>query len=288
MGEMSGAVGLPLIGAALHPLLGWAIQRATKGGAGMVLLAAVNNIMTALIVVAYLRPGGGWAVSPMEWIAIANGFLFFFGQWFSVMSVKEGDLAVHSSVLGVKILIVALLSIGTGLEAGGWGLLAAVVLAAVAVFLVAGASLDGLKKHRKTVMLTVVACVFFGVNDFVTGRFGAEVGTARWISLMMGTSGVMSLFLLGSRADKLKAVVRDGSARWFVLLAGLCLGVQSLLVNIAFSEFSQPTLSNVVYSTRGVMAVIALCVFGGVAGKTHWGRRAFGSVLMLLALWVAL
>jgi hypothetical protein len=288
MGILTGAVVLPLIGATLHPLLGWGIQRTARAGVGMVLLVGLSNMLTVLVVLAYKRPEGSWYLSGYDWVAVANGVLFFFGQWYSMQSVRKGDLVVHSSVLGVKILVVALLSMGMGLEAGGGSLLAAVLLAAMAVFLVAGASVKGLKSHRLTVILTLIACLFFGVNDFLTGSYGSGVGTARWMTLMMGTAGLMSFVLVLSRLGQLRTLMTSGSAKWFVLLAGGCLGVQSVLVNVAFSEYQQPTLSNVAYSTRGVMAVIWMIVFGGVAGKAHWGRKIGGSGLMLVALWLAL
>ena len=56
--------------------------------------------------------------------------------------------------------------------------LAAVLGAVLAVFLVAGASLAGWRAHRRTVGLTLIACLFFGTNDYLTGQFGSSVGTA--------------------------------------------------------------------------------------------------------------
>ena len=128
-------------------------------------------------------------------------------------------------VLGVKIIVVVFFSIGFGLEAGQPFLLLAVTLATLAVFLVAGASLAGWRAHKKTVGLTLLACLFFGANDFITGSHGSSVGTARWLALMMGTSGVMSLFLVGSRAKQLPALISNRGAIGFVLLAGLMLGI---------------------------------------------------------------
>ena len=286
---MSGAILLPLLGAVLHPILGWAIQSATKRGVSLLLIAGICNIVTVAVVLAWKRPEGSLLhLSGHDWLAIANGVLFFFGQWFSIQSVRRGHLAVHSSALGAKIIVVALLSIGFGLESGRPVLLLAVGLATLAVFLVAGANLAGWRAHKKTVGLTLLACLFFGANDFITGSHGSTVGTARWLALMMGTSGLMSLFLVGSRAKQLPVLIANRSALGFVLLAGLMLGIQSVLVNIAFSEYGQPTLSNVAYSSRGVMAVVWLALFGGVAGKEHWGRRITGSILMIAALWLAL
>lgn len=286
---MSGAILLPLLGALLHPILGWSIQSATKRGVSLILIAGLCNILTVTVVLAWKRPPGSFlTLSSLDWLAVANGILFFFGQWFSIQSVRRGHLAVHSSALGAKILVVALLSIGFGLESGRPFLLLAVTVATLAVFLVAGASLSGWRAHRKTVGLTLLACLFFGFNDFLTGLHGSTVGTARWLALMLGTSALMSVFLVASRAKQLPALLSSGTAKWFVLLAGLMLGIQTVLVNIAFSEYAQPTLSNVAYSSRGVMAVLWLVLFGGVAGKEHWGRRILGSLLMITALWLAL
>jgi hypothetical protein len=286
---MSGAILLPLLGAVLHPVLGWSIQSATKRGVSLLLIAGICNIVTVAVVLAWKRPPGSLLqLSGHDWLAVANGVLFFFGQWFSIQSVRRGHLAVHSSALGAKIIVVALLSIGFGLEVGRPFLLLAVALATFAVFLVAGANLAGWRAHKKTVGLTLLACLFFGANDFLTGAHGSTVGTARWLALMLGTSAVMAVFLVASRARQLPSLITNRAALGFVLLAGLMLGIQTVLVNIAFSEFKEPTLSNVAYSSRGVMAVIWLALFGGIAGKEHWGRRILGSALMIAALWLAL
>lgn len=284
----SGAILLPLIGAMLHPLLGWAIQRAARTGVRMVLLAGISMIMTALVMLAYKRPGGEWVLQGLDWLAMVNGAIFFCGQWFSIQSVRTGNIGVHSSVLGVKILIVAALSVSTGLELGSPSLWLATAVAAIAVFLVAGASWSGLREHRATVALTLIACLFFGINDYLTGRFGSELGTQRWMSLMFGASGLLACCLVYTRRGQARELLANRIGLRFVLLAGLILGVQSVLVNIAFSEYQQPTLSNVVYSTRGVMAVVALFLLGGPAGKKHWPRKLAGSVLMIFALWLAI
>ena len=100
----------------------------------------------------------------MDWLAIANGGAFFLGQWFSTRSVKVGDIAVHSSALGFKVLVVGAFSLMVGLEEGSMGLVMGVGLAIVSVFLVAGGSFAGWREHRVTVGLTLVSCLFFGLN----------------------------------------------------------------------------------------------------------------------------
>ena len=107
---LSGAIVLPLLGAALHPLLGAMIQRATRNGVRMSVVLGFANLMTLGIFAVYLRPDFTHAFTFVDMLAILNGVLFFWGQWFSVQSVREGDLVVHSSALGFKVLIVATLS----------------------------------------------------------------------------------------------------------------------------------------------------------------------------------
>lgn len=285
---LNGAVWLPLIGAILHPFLAWCVQRSTSLGSPLVITVAVANLVTAGIFLCFLEPTGSWDISEKDCWAVANGVFFFLGQWFSIQSVKSGDLAVHSSALGLKVLVVGFLSMWVGLEVGSWSLVMGSVLASLAVFLVAGASMTGWRNHRLTVGLTVLACLFFGLNDFLTGWQSREIGIARWLSLMMGTSGLISLVLLIHRRAELFAIFSSLVASPFILGAGFLLGLQALVVNLAFSTYGQPTLSNVVYSSRGVMAVIFLHLIGRKSAPGLAEKQVAGAALMTLALAIVL
>lgn len=288
MSEFTGAILLPLIGAALHPFLGIFIQKCTRAGLGLTLIVACSNLITALIFALYLNPAGGWRLEGKDWLAVLNGILFFMGQWFSARSLKGGDLAVHSSAMGVKLIIVAALATAVGLETSRPFLIPAAVMACVSVFMVAGGTLAGWREHWSTVGFTLIACVFFGLNDFMTGWQAREIGGPRWLVILFATGGVLSIGLLMARLPQVKALAHSGSTKWFLLAAGCTLGVQALIVNIAFSEFRQPTLSNVAYSTRGVMAVIFLWMLGRGKSGNGLAKQIVGAVLMVLALVLAL
>ena len=285
---LSGAVLLPLIGAILHPLLGWSIQQSTLRGVRLSVIVAVANLLTGLIFLSYLDPIEGWAISGRDWWAIGNGILFFLGQWFSTQSVKSGDLAVHSSALGMKVVIVGFCSMLVGLEPSSWNLVGGVVLATFAVFLVSGGSAEGWRTHRVTVGLTLAACLFFGLNDFLTGWQSRGIGAARWLILMMGTSGLISVGLLVRRREQVGMLVRSPGIAVFVVGAGLLLGLQALAVNLAFSRYGQPTLSNVVYSSRGLMAVGFLYLIGKKSDPRFVKKQSLGALLMVVALVVVL
>ena len=281
---MSGAVGFPLLGAALHPLLGAMVQRATRHGVRMSVVLGFANLLTLAVFAAYLRPDFSIPFRPNDALAVLNGFLFFWGQWFSVQSVRKGDLVVHSSALGFKVLIVATLSASVGLEKAGAGLLGGSLLAALAVYLVTGATAERWKANRATLGLTLLACVFFGTNDFLTGWKNHESGAARWLLLMMITAGALSLCMLLPRWRDVKSMLCARATSWPTLGAGLTLGVQALLVNIAFSRYAEPALSNIAYSTRGVMAVFFVWAVTSRAKSALGWRQLLGAALMVAAL----
>lgn len=289
VGWLSGAIWLPFLGAMLHPLLGMFTQKAAGKGVGMTVIVASANLITLAIFAVYMDAEGGWTIRGQDWWAIGNGVIFFLGQWFSLQSMKVGDLAVHASALGVKVLVVASFSFLVGLEEASFALVLGVVAAVTAVFLVSGGSLAGWKEHRKTVGLTLLACIFFGTNDFLTGWAAQDIGAGRWLLLMMGTSGAISALLLLTRLSQLRALL-TGPPRvaGCVLGAGLCLGTQALFVNLAFSKFQEPTLSNVVYSSRGLMAVIVLWITGASVDHSLRRKQTLGAVLMMGALLIVL
>lgn len=275
---------MPLLGAALHPLLGAMVQCATRHGVRMSVVLGFANLLTLAVFSVYLRPDFSIPFRPNDALAVLNGFLFFWGQWFSVQSVRKGDLVVHSSALGFKVLIVATLSASVGLEKAGAGLFGGAMLAALAVYLVTGATAERWKANRATLGLTLLACVFFGTNDFLTGWKSHGSGAARWLILMMITAGALSLCMLLPRWRDVKSMLCARATSWPTLGAGLTLGVQALLVNIAFSRYAEPALSNIAYSTRGVMAVFFVWAVTSRAKSALGWRQLLGAALMVAAL----
>ena len=284
MDAWSGAIGLPLVGAALHPLIGVMVQRATRVGARLPVLLGCANLLTFVIFALYLDPNFDAPFQKYDALAILNGFLFFWGQWFSIQSVQRGDLVVHSSTLGFKVLLVATFSTVVGLEPAGLGLFGGAILAMVAVYLVAGATFERLKANRVTLWLTLLACVFFAINDFLTGWKNVETGGDRWLMMMIMTSGSMSLGMLALRWRDVMTTFGKTTIALPVIGAGFTLGLQSLLVNLAFSWFQKPALSNIAYSTRGVMAVFFVWILVKRCKEPLGARQLTGAILMVIAL----
>lgn len=286
-GWIGGAVILPFLGALLHPPLGWLFQKGEQLGVRMAVTVGVSNLIAGLMFFCYLRPDWGQAWSGLDAFALLNGVFFFLGQWFSVKAVKAGDLVVHTSALGLKLLVVGFLSLAIGLETGSMGLVAAVVVGAVGIFMLAGGNLSGWRQHRTTLAWTVVGTVFFGVCDVVTAWKASELGSARWLVLMMMASSLCALTLLSRRASTVFSYRKQPRILLILLALGLLMGGQALLVNTAFSVYREPTVSNVVFSTRGLLAIPFLMIvhrkWRGVVG---W-KTTLGSLMILGALILA-
>ncbi len=267
------------------------VQRASRLGARLPVLLGCANVLTFFIFAIYLEPDFSAPFQQYDALAIFNGFLFFWGQWFSIQSVQRGDLVVHSSALGFKVLLVAMLSAFVAvvlLSPETQFLLGGAVLATLAVYLVAGATLDRLKANRMTLWLTLLACIFFATNDFLTGWKSKETGGDRWLMIMMATSGLLSVGMLVLRWRDVRETFGKTVVALPVLGAGFTLGLQSLLVNLAFSWFQKPALSNIAYSTRGVMAVFFVWILVKRCKEPLGTRQLTGAILMVIALGLVL
>ena len=284
MDAISGAIGLPLLGAALHPLLGVLVQRSSKLGVRLPVILGTANFFTLGIFLSYLRPDFSGGVGLGDGLAVLNGVLFFWGQWFSIQSVRKGDLVVHSSALGFKVVFVAAFSASVGLEPAGLGLFAGAMLACLAVYFAAGATLPRLMENRTTLWLTLVACFFFGTNDFLTGWKAQDIGGPRWLILMMGSAAMLSLGMLLPRWGQIKETFGCRERMLPVVGAGLAFGTQALLVNLAFSWYREPALSNIAYSARGVMAVFFVWAVMKRFREPLGRRQLAGASLMIASL----
>lgn len=278
---------LPLLGALLHPPLGWLIQKGEGEGVPMSVTVAVANLATVLLFALYLRPDWSLPWGAMDAFALLNGVFFFGGFWFSVQAVKAGDLVVHTSALGVKLLIVAVLSIAIGLEQGSLALVGAVVLAAVAIFLLAGGNLKGWQKHRATLGWTLVGTTLFGLSDIFSAWKASEIGAPRWLMLMISGSGLCSVLALIPKAKLVRRAVERPKVRWILCGLGLLMGVQAILVNTAFTVYREPMVTNVVFASRGLMTIpFLMLVHRSWRGVVDF-KTLGGAVLMLVAIGMA-
>ena len=117
-------------------------------------------------------------------------------------------------------------------------------------------------------------------------------GSQRFLPVMMGIVGVLSLFLWPLRNAAPTGRPRHAPAYRRPLLAGAaCLGVQSLMFISAVAIYGKATAANVLYSSRGLWSVVAVWTIGHWFGnrEQHLGARVLrwrvcGAGLMLAAI----
>ena len=103
---------------------------------------------------------------------------------------------------------------------------------------------------------------------------------------MLVMSGVSTLILLATRRKKLKEV--SWRRPTWLVLGGIAavMGTQAILINLAFSNYKEPTLSNIVYSVRGLLAIPFVMILqrrlrGVVSPQTAWGALLILGALVL-------
>lgn len=251
----------PLLSAIVYVAGALLLKRAGELGAGTWRMAWVCNT-TAAAVFAPLALLGG-TVPPISawWQPVLVGLLFVVGQVFTFRSLQVGDVSVATPVLGVKIILVALLTtvlLGEKLPKAVW-VAAALSTGAIALL---NATRSASHKHVSlTIALAGLAAAAYAAFDVLVQRWSPAWGVGRFLPIMMGSVGLFSvpMFFLRSRE-----AIPARSARPWLAGGALCLGTQSVMFVATIAKFGQATTANVLYSSRGLWSVLGVWLVG------HW------------------
>ena len=126
------------------------------------------------------------------WQPVVAGLLFFAGQVFTLLALTTGDVSVATPVLGVKILLVALLSVVLIGDPIGARLWTAAALSSVAIALL---NLSPGHPHRRvarTIVLAALGAAAYACFDVLVQKFSPVWGTGRFLPLAMACGAVYS------------------------------------------------------------------------------------------------
>ena len=101
---------LPLISGIVYVVGALLLKRASDLGSDVWRTTRIINYATAAVAVPLWLLGGTIPSSSLWWQPPAAATLFFAGQIFTLLALNTGDVSVATPVLGLKILLVALLS----------------------------------------------------------------------------------------------------------------------------------------------------------------------------------
>ena len=147
---------LPLFSAIVYVVAALLLKRASDLGADIWRSTRIINYTQALMAVPFWLLGGTIPEFSLWWQPVVAGALFFAGQVFTLLALTTGDVSVATPVLGLKIVLVALLSVVLIGDPIGARLWTAAALSSVAIALL---NLSPGHSHRRVARTIVLAAL---------------------------------------------------------------------------------------------------------------------------------
>ena len=284
---------LPLVSAILFVFAALMLKRASDLGADVWRTTRIINYLTAAVAIPLWSLGGTIPAPGLWWEPALASLFFFAGQVFTLLALHRGDVSVATPVLGMKIVLVALL---TGLLLGeppGAQLWTAATLSSIAVALL---NVGPSHVHRRiglTILLAAGGATAYATFDVLVQKFSAAWGTGRFLPIAMTCGAIYSIPL---RRFESKDARRSAApyARWLSAGSAL-LAVQGMMFISAVSLYRQVTSANVLYSSRGLWSVVGVWAVGHwfANREQHLGARVLvwrfvGALMLMIAIMIVL
>jgi len=242
------------------------LKRASDLGADVWRTVRITNLLSAAAAVFLLPFGGTIPAASLLWQPAFAAALFFAGQILTLLALNTGDVSVATPVLGLKIVLVAVLSavlIGDPISPRLW---TAAALSSVAVGLLNVSPGHAHRRVGRTITLAAMGATTYACFDVLVQKWSAAWGTGRFVPIAMACAVVYSLPLrrFESRKIDLREDGQTEDYRPWLATGATCFAVQGLMFITSVSIYRQVTSANVLYSSRGLWSVVGVWAIG------HW------------------
>lgn len=281
---------LPAAAAIGYVLATLFLKRALTAGCSQAQVNLVANLAPALLFQGlWLWPAASdWSHA---WRPLVTAATFLVGQIFTFRALRHGEVSVATPLLGTKVLLTAAFAAGIfGQQlAPQWWFGAAA--SALGVVLVTGATWRALAPRllQPDAMYSLGAAAMFALTDVLVQRWTHHLGVARFVPVMFGVIGLISIGMFGPKAGH-RFLAAPGGSRGALILGSALLGLQALGMAIALGLHESATAVNIVYSSRAVWAVALAWMLARVLGGSEahddpavLRRRLMGSLLLFAA-----
>ncbi len=246
-----------------------------------------------------------WIAFPpqMHWTLVKAALLLtpvqFLGSLTMGLALSKGDVSHVTPIFGSKPLIVTLIASSLALEPATPNLWLASIVVFVALFLLNGKREVILKPWlvlQPVVLLVIVSCACYGINDLVTKYYvnSAKIPVWDFLSINWVVRGlVMAGFLMVYTRKRRESML---PRRWpLAIIAAPVLVVHAVAFVMAMKLTESAIVVNILSSMRGLVSV--LLIFGlGIFSMGNYERmtrpmifsRLAGSLLVCLAIYLAL
>lgn len=282
------ALALPLVSAMLYVIGALLMRRAADYGVGFWRTTFVANLICAAVFSPLLLLGGKFHLDLL-WQPAVVGLLFVLGSVLNFISLDRGDVSIATPVLGIKIILVAVLStliVGEHLPLKLW---IAAGLSTTAIALLNRTRAAHHHHVTSTILAAGASAASFALFDVLVQKWSPAWGLGRFPPTMLGFVAVYAIGLVPRFPAPLRSIA---GAAWPWLLGGsLVMAIQSLIFVGTVAYFGHATTANVIYSSRGLWSVVVVWIIGHWfhnteqqlgSGILRW--RLIGSALMLVAI----
>jgi len=288
-----GVIVMPAAAAFLFALAALAVKRANQLGVDVWQTAFVVNIAAGAIYSGLWFVGGPPVRMELWYQPTLIAICLFAGMVAQFIALHRGEVSVAVPVMGLKLLVVAIMSpivVGEAIPTQLW---IAVALSLFGVTMLnRGGHTGSSASFTIAVMSGLLAATCFGTFDLLTAKWGQAWGVGRLLPCVFWINAVFSLACLRGFRSPLRSHSRTALA-W--LSAGaLLFSLQGLLFIGCLVVYGRAAQANVTYSIRGLLSVLLLWGIGryfqddeGRQGKAAFVNRLIGAVCLLTAIALA-
>jgi drug/metabolite transporter (DMT)-like permease len=253
----------PLASSLLYVIAALFLKQAASLGVGVWRTGFVCNTLTGLLFLVLWPLGGEIPGVAALWQPAAVAILFVGGQMATYLALEKGDVSVATPVMGVKVVLVALLTTWIMRQPVRVALWGAAALCCLGIGLVNRGSRTSSHHHvLRTVCLALLAAASYALFDVLVMKWSPQWGVGRFLPIAMLTGGALSFLFIPLFREPARPIGRVG---WQVLFAGGGLmALQAVLLVSTLARFGDATAVNVIYGLRGLWSVAAVLFVG------HW------------------
>ncbi len=279
---------LPLSAALVYVAAALFLKRATESGADVWRLTRICNFIAGIFF-APLWLLGGNLPSGLWWQPAGAALLFMLGQILTMMALRIGDVSITTPVLGLKVVLVAVLTSALLREQLAGGVWAAAFLSSVGIALLHFSRPRDGSRVGTTILVAGLAAASYALFDVVVQKWAVAWGAGRFLPVMMGFVAVYSLAFRPARSEPQSAASPKAGA--WTIAGAVCLALQAILFVSSIAIYHHAAVANVLYSSRGLWSILAVWAVGHWVGNYEarvspgqLGWRIAGASLLIIAI----
>lgn len=280
---------LPIIAAAMYCASVMLVKSSSRRRAlSGVSILVMNNLLAGLVFAPRIFLAGGMPSIGIAWQPMLAGAFCAAGNIATFVCAERGEVSLMTPIMGVKILIVILLARVLLNESLPCSITIAGAACCAAVFLM-GWSKNSLKSGRAkaTIALALAACAFYAACDVLLQKFSPNFEKGQLLGLMCAA---LPLSIIPLMPRFFREFARcGGRERALGLTSAALMTGEMFLMVLAITGSVGASLCNILYNTRGVMAVALVYICGAKFASVREldrgaaARRLAGSLMILAA-----